>query len=99
MDFRSLGCLKQCIQVNLQNAKSKSQPPAHVPYRNSKLTMLLKECFDPPSGSSGHYTVFIAHIAPLASMIRHTKNTLGYAMEMVQISMLEQQKKKFVGED
>jgi len=95
----SLSCLKQCIQVNLQNARGGK--PVRVPYRNSKLTMLLKDCFEHPEedqqSSLGHTAVFIAHVAPLASYLGHTKNTLQYAMEMVETSQLERQQKAFVG--
>jgi len=43
----SLGCLKQCIHVNLENAKlGPKAPKQHVPYRNSKLTMLLRDCLE-----------------------------------------------------
>ena len=91
----SLGCLKQCIHTNLQNAKAKGAK-AHVPYRNSKLTMLLRDCLEQ---GDGVLTCFISHVAPLASALLHTRNTLDYTMAMIQISQLEAEKKKFVGPD
>lgn len=49
----SLGCLKECIRAQLLaskrlqrqhgNKEQRGAPPSHVPYRNCKLTRLLKE--------------------------------------------------------
>ena len=47
----------------------------HVPYRASKLTLILKDCF-----MSGHArTSMIATVSPGASAVDHTLNTLRYA--------------------
>ncbi|CAN4083097.1 unnamed protein product [Withania somnifera] len=68
---RSLLALANCI-----NALGKQQKKglAYVPYRNSKLTRILK---DGLSGNS--QTIMIATISPSVSQYHHTVNTLKYA--------------------
>ncbi|XP_016899280.2 kinesin-like protein KIN-8B isoform X3 [Cucumis melo] len=68
---RSLLALANCI-----NALGKQQKKglAYVPYRNSKLTRILK---DGLSGNS--QTVMIATISPADVQYHHTVNTLKYA--------------------
>ncbi|OMP01695.1 hypothetical protein COLO4_11662 [Corchorus olitorius] len=68
---RSLLALANCI-----NALGKQQKKglAYVPYRNSKLTRILK---DGLSGNS--QTVMVATISPAGSQYHHTVNTLKYA--------------------
>ncbi|KAF5738059.1 putative Chromosome-associated kinesin KIF4A [Tripterygium wilfordii] len=68
---RSLLALANCI-----NALGKQQKKglAYVPYRNSKLTRLLK---DGLSGNS--QTVMVATISPADNQYHHTVNTLKYA--------------------
>ncbi|KAF8410654.1 hypothetical protein HHK36_003186 [Tetracentron sinense] len=68
---RSLLALANCI-----NALGKQQKKglAYVPYRNSKLTRILK---DGLSGNSR--TVMIATISPADNQYHHTVNTLKYA--------------------
>ncbi|KAM7251899.1 hypothetical protein ACFE04_023782 [Oxalis oulophora] len=68
---RSLLALANCI-----NALGKQQKKglAYVPYRNSKLTRILK---DGLSGNS--QTVMVATISPAHNQYHHTVNTLKYA--------------------
>ncbi|KAM1196415.1 hypothetical protein ACFX13_023356 [Malus domestica] len=68
---RSLLALASCI-----NALGKQQKKglAYVPYRNSKLTRILK---DGLSGNS--QTIMVATVSPLDSQYHHTVNTLKYA--------------------
>ncbi|KAG8478480.1 hypothetical protein CXB51_028279 [Gossypium anomalum] len=68
---RSLLALANCI-----NALGKQQKKGlvYVPYRNSKLTRILK---DGLSGNSR--TVMVATISPADSQYHHTVNTLKYA--------------------
>ncbi|KAF5454311.1 hypothetical protein F2P56_023986 [Juglans regia] len=68
---RSLLALANCI-----NALGKQQKKglAYVPYRNSKLTRILK---DGLSGNS--QTVMVATVCPVDSQYPHTVNTLKYA--------------------
>ncbi len=67
---KSLLALKECIRA----LDSRSRGHVHVPYRASKLTLVLKDSF---SGSSR--TVMICNISPGASATEHTLNTLRYA--------------------
>lgn len=68
----SLLSLKECIRA-LENGGSAS---THVPYRQSKLTMVLKDSF---SSSQRSKTLMIGCISPAASSSDHTLNTLRYA--------------------
>ena len=63
----SLLSLKECI-------RALGQKGAHVPYRGSKLTLILKDCFSPNSK-----TTMIAMVSPGASSTDHSLNTLRYA--------------------
>lgn len=63
----SLLSLKECI-------RALGQKSAHVPYRGSKLTLILKDCFSPNSK-----TTMIATVSPGASSTDHSLNTLRYA--------------------
>lgn len=64
----SLLSLKECIRaMGKKNA-------GHVPYRGSKLTLILKDCFSPDSK-----TTMIATVSPGAMSADHSLNTLRYA--------------------
>ncbi|KAG7369138.1 diatom spindle kinesin 1 [Nitzschia inconspicua] len=63
----SLLSLKECI-------RALGQKNTHVPYRGSKLTLILKDCFSPDSK-----TTMIATVSPGASATDHSLNTLRYA--------------------
>jgi len=67
----SLLALKECIRA-LDSGRGTSK---HVPYRASKLTLILKDCFT----SSLARTSMIATVSPGASSADHTINTLRYA--------------------
>ena len=67
---KSLLALKECIRA-LDN---RSRVKVHVPYRASKLTLVLKDSFSKQSR-----TVMICNISPGASAAEHTLNTLRYA--------------------
>mmetsp|Transcript_45629 Transcript_45629/g.51471 ORF Transcript_45629/g.51471 Transcript_45629/m.51471 type:complete len:633 (-) Transcript_45629:115-2013(-) len=62
----SLLSLKECI-------RALGQKSAHVPYRGSKLTLILKDCF-----SADSRTTMIATVSPGASSTDHSLNTLRY---------------------
>ncbi|CAN6711187.1 unnamed protein product [Malus baccata var. baccata] len=68
---RSLLALANCINAL---GKQKKKGFAYVPYRNSKLTRILK---DGLSGNS--QTIMVATVTPLDSQYHHTVNTLKYA--------------------
>jgi len=67
----SLLALKECIRA-LGSGRGTSK---HVPYRASKLTLILKDCFT----SNLARTAMIATVSPGASSADHTINTLRYA--------------------
>jgi kinesin family protein 2/24 len=67
----SLLALKECVRALGMNKKG----PKHVPYRASKLTLILKDCFTSPDAM----TTMIATISPGASAADHSLNTLRYA--------------------
>lgn len=67
----SLLALKECIRA-LDSGRGGSK---HVPYRASKLTLILKDCFT----SNLARTTMIATVSPGASSADHTLNTLRYA--------------------
>jgi kinesin family protein 2/24 len=64
----SLLALKECIRAIDGESK-------HVPYRQSKLTLILKVCFV----SKAARTAMIATLSPGSNSTDHTVNTLRYA--------------------
>ena len=78
----SLLSLKECIRALGQRKATTSLPSTsassggvHVPYRGSKLTLILKDCFTSPQAR----TTMIATVSPGASATDHSLNTLRYA--------------------
>ena len=71
----SLMNLKECIRART-NASNSSN--VFVPYRRSKLTLLMKDVFD-IGCSRMCSTVVICCVSPLARDIAHSANTLQYA--------------------
>jgi kinesin family protein 2/24 len=65
---KSLLALKECIRALDSSA-------SHVPYRASKLTLVLKDSFT----NKKSRTVMIVNVSPAASSADHTLNTLRYA--------------------
>jgi hypothetical protein len=68
---KSLLALKECIRA-LADTGAKDR---HVPYRASKLTLVLKDSFTRDNAR----TVMIAAVSPAVSSADHTINTLRYA--------------------
>jgi kinesin family protein 2/24 len=66
---KSLLALKECIR-----ALDPSSGATRIPYRGSKLTMVLKDAF-----ATHSKTVMISCVSPAASSSDHTLNTLRYA--------------------
>jgi len=64
----SLLALKECIRAIDGDSR-------HVPYRQSKLTLILKDCFV----SRAARTAMIATVSPGSMSTDHTVNTLRYA--------------------
>ena len=77
---QSLLCLASCIQALSKNSE-KSQKN-HIPYRNSKLTRLLKD-----SLGGNCKTVMIANISPAHTTYDETYNTLSYASQAKKIKL------------
>ena len=71
----SLMNLKECIRAR---TAASNQSNVFVPYRRSKLTLLMKDVFD-IGCSRMCSTVVIATVSPLARDIAHSANTLQYA--------------------
>eukprot|EP00026_Physarum_polycephalum_P004301 Phypoly_transcript_04319.p1 GENE.Phypoly_transcript_04319~~Phypoly_transcript_04319.p1 ORF type:complete len:665 (+),score=140.64 Phypoly_transcript_04319:83-2077(+) len=72
----SLMALKECIRARA-TAGSAQDKFVHVPYRSSKLTVLLKDAFELSSMRTTQ-TVVIAHVSPCATDVAHSLNTLRY---------------------
>jgi hypothetical protein len=58
-------------------------PHTHIPFRGSKLTQILRDCFTCP----GALTVMIATVAPGSGCADHSLNTLRYADRLKEISV------------
>merc|ERR1712179_260265 len=73
---KSLMCLKECIR---NRAKSATDPHSlvHIPYRQSKLSLLLKDAFELESHKLCQTVVF-ANVAPTLADNAMTLNTLRY---------------------
>lgn len=70
---QSLLVLGNCIQ-SLSEANEKNIKNPFIPYRNSKLTRLLKD-----SLGGNCRTVMISNVSPAISAFEETYNTLVYA--------------------
>ena len=81
---KSLSCLGE-VFMNLGN---KSQ---HVPYRNSKLTMLLQDCL---SGTGK--SLMIVNISPTAASSHETLCSLRFADNVSQVELGKAQKQMYV---
>ena len=79
---KSLMCLKECIR-NRARAAADPDTFVHIPFRQSKLTLLLKEAFELESFKLSR-TVVIATVAPTILDMAMTLNTLRYAAPIKQ---------------
>ena len=73
---KSLMCLKECIR-NRSLASLDPSTHVHIPYRQSKLSLLLKDAFELESYKLSR-TVVIANVAPSVLDTAMTLNTLRY---------------------
>lgn len=71
----SLMSLKECIRARTMAGGGLE---VHVPYRRSKLTLLMKDVFNIGCARLCA-TVVVANVSPLAQDIAHSTNTLQYA--------------------
>jgi len=74
----SLNALKECIQARTLASTPGSAANTHVPYRRSKLTLLLKDIFDVTCPRLTA-TCVLATVNPMAKDAGQTGTTLGYA--------------------
>ena len=104
----SLSALNECLRIRAIPPK-KGDKPQHVPYRRSKLTMLLRPFLDDePAAAAGdadaaaadrkvleRKTCFIAHVAPLRSHGPLSVQTLEYATQMIIATRAERERAGF----
>jgi kinesin family protein 2/24 len=74
----SLMSLKECIRARTMAGAGDGRSEVHVPYRRSKLTLLMKDVFDIGCARLCA-TVVLAHVSPLARDAKHSVNTISYA--------------------
>jgi len=67
---KSLLALKECVR-----AMNGNQPRAHIPFRGSKLTMVLRPHLKAESSTA----IMIANVSPSQEHIKKTFNTLSYS--------------------
>jgi hypothetical protein len=70
--------LKECIRARTLASRPALGAAVHVPYRRSKLTLLMKDVFDIGCARLCS-TVVLAHVSPTARDVKHSLSTLGYA--------------------
>jgi len=73
----SLQNLKECARILYQKSCDGTSS-FHVPFRRSKLTHLLKDCFV----DAGHKTVCVGALSPQEDDVEHTLNTLQHLVTM-----------------
>jgi Kinesin motor domain len=71
---KSLFTLRQVITSLAEGSKNKKSVAAHIPYRDSKLTSLLKQSL---GGNS--YSLMIACLSPSDTYAEENVSTLNYA--------------------
>jgi len=94
----SLNALKECIQARTLASSPGSAANTHVPFRRSKLTLLLKDIFDIhcPRITA---TVVLATVNPMAKDVGQSKTTLGYAAPLREaVGMFGRNRKKTAGQ-
>lgn len=73
---KSLMALKECIRNRALSALNPDKS-YHIPYRSSKLTLVLKDSFELMSNKHCKTTI-IANVAPGVCDLAMTKNTLRF---------------------
>ena len=76
---KSLLALKECIRA-LDNRKIKGNNEQHVPFRNSRLTLVLRDSFLGKADLCK--IIMISCISPSNHSANHTINTLRYSMRL-----------------
>lgn len=75
----SLMALKDCVRARTAASAPGAGHGAHIPYRRSKLTLLMKDVFDVSGQQRPSATVVLAMVSPLARDAAQSANTLAYA--------------------
>lgn len=94
----SLSVLKDCLRgrtlwgLQQLNSGPSAKKAIHIPWRNSKLTQVLKHIFA-PENEHACKSLVVACVAPSIVDSAHSKNTLRYA-EMLKVSMPRSKKAK-----
>lgn len=73
----SLAALKECVRCKAASAGKPTAAAAFLPYRKSKLTHLLRACFE-----DCNPTVVIACVSPSSKDTEHSLNTIRHACIM-----------------
>lgn len=73
----SLMSLKECIRARTYASKP-GCADIHVPFRRSKLTLLMKDCFDISCARLCN-TIVLSHVSPIARDVKHSVDTIKYA--------------------
>lgn len=82
----SLSTLKDCIRARTMASQPGMGGSVHVPYRRSKLTLLMKDVFH--AGCTRLCsTVVLATCSPLASDCAHSANTLKYSSPLCDMNI------------
>ena len=76
---KSLLALKECIRA-LDARKTKGNSEQHIPFRNSKLTLVLRDSF--LGNADLCKIIMISCISPSNHSANHTINTLRYSMRL-----------------
>ncbi|OMJ85608.1 hypothetical protein SteCoe_13022 [Stentor coeruleus] len=85
---KSLLALKECIRA------LRKGPDAHVPYRGSKMTLVLRDSFE--GGSDDKKVIMITCISPGHSSSDHSLNSLRYADRLKEQSSGGNQVNQFI---
>ncbi|KAI8611034.1 P-loop containing nucleoside triphosphate hydrolase protein, partial [Chytriomyces sp. MP71] len=85
---KSLMSLKDCIRKSASTTSATATSSGHIPFRSSKLTMVLKDSLDPTS-SQFSSTVVFALAAPTIADVPHTFNTYRYALALKSLNQAD----------
>ncbi|ORZ39023.1 P-loop containing nucleoside triphosphate hydrolase protein, partial [Catenaria anguillulae PL171] len=84
---KSLMTLKECIRNRyLSSLPSHANKHIHIPFRTSKLTLVLREALDPAARVPTR-TILIGHLAPSLADSQHSLSTARYVANLKASSM------------
>ena len=70
----------------------------HIPYRNSKLTLVFRDAFAESSrANTNPSVVFLAHLGPSRASLLHSVNTLEFVTALISVSKIEKRAASFTG--